>query len=421
MAEPALRPSGFREPRLYHLAALSFPGAIPLAVVLTTLPAWLADHQIKASDIGLFSLAGLPWSLKFLWAPLLDRYHLPFGGRRRGWVMVMQVALLFAISAIGFIDPTRTSLVIGIGLVIAFFSATQDIAMDAYAVEWMSKDQQGPGNSLRTTFYRIGMLAAGGAAIAAADVLPWRTVFMLIGAAMIFGVVLTATASEPVVESQSPRTFTEAIVAPIRAFFGRRQALAIAGFVLLYKLGDNMALSMTSPLFLQHLGVPKLELGTLQKTLGMGATIVGTLIGGASIGRLGLGRALWLFGFGQATVNVLFAATAWSQGFRPLMYSAIGLEAAMAGMGTAGLLTLITRITERRYAATQFALLTSLMGLGRTFAGVPSGYLVEWVGYEPFFLLTVLAGIPGLWCLSRFVPFSDRVAQGLETQAEGPT
>lgn len=414
MNGPASPRSGYLDPKLLHLASLSLPGAIPLAVVLTTLPAWLADHQITAAEIGLFSLAGLPWSLKFLWAPLLDRYRPPFGGRRRGWVMVAQVGLLFAIGAIGWVDPTRTSWVIGIGLLIATLSASQDIAMDAYAVEWMSKEQQGPGNALRITFYRIGMLGAGGLAIASADLMPWRVVFLGIGATMLLGVLLAATAAEADQIIESPKTFSEAVVEPIRAFFGRPSAWAIAAFVLLYKLGDNMALSMTSPLFLQHLGVAKLELGTLQKTLGMGATIGGTLLGGGLIGRLGLGRCLWLFGFGQAVVNVLFAVTASLQGWAPSMYAAIAGEAAMAGMGTAALLTLITRVTEKRYAATQFALLTSLIGLNRTLAGVPSGYLVEAIGYVPFFLSTVLAGIPGLYCLSRFVPFQDRQAAALE-------
>jgi MFS transporter, PAT family, beta-lactamase induction signal transducer AmpG len=408
MQTEASEPSPWKNPRLLHMASLSFPGAIPLAVVLTTLPAWLADHDIKASDIGLIGLAGLPWSFKFLWAPLIDRYRPSFGGRRRGWVMLMQVALCLAIGAVGLIDPTKTTMVLGIGFMIAAFSATQDIAMDAYAVEYMKKSEQGPGNSLRTTFYRAGMMASGGLAVASADAFDWSIVFLGIGGMMLVGVLLTATAQEPAGEILTPKTFAEAVTAPVIAFFRRDGVLALAAFVLLYKLGDNMALSMTAPMIIQKLGVAKVEYGSIQKILGTSATITGVLIGGALIAKIGLGRCLWLFGFLQASVNGLFALTAYSEGYRPIMYAAIGLEAAMAGMGTAALLTLLTRITEKRYAATQFALLTSLMGLGRTLASPPSGFIVEAIGYGPFFLCTIAAGIPGLFFLSRFVPFGAK-------------
>lgn len=390
------------------MSSLSLAGAVPLAVVLTTLPTWLADRGITASEIGLFGLAGLPWSLKFLWSPLIDRFRPPFGGRRRGWVMLAQLALLFAIAVVPWVDPNNAPVVIAAGFAIALFSASQDIAMDAYAVELMRKHEQGPGNALRTTFYRIGMLAAGGAAVAAAGLFSWKLVFLGVGLVMLPSMLLTGLAPEPDGVPAPIPTLRDAVIEPLKQFFSRKGAIAIALFVFLYKLGDNMAHTMLSPFFVQGLKVPLVEIGFAQKTVGMAATIIGTLLGGALIPRLGLGRALWLFGFAQAAANVTYALTAWSDGFRPIMYTAIALEYGCGGMGTAALLTLITRVCDKRLAATQFALLTSLFGLGRSLAGPPSGFLTEQLGYAAFFLLTVAAAMPAMFVLYRIVPPTAR-------------
>ncbi len=390
------------------MASLSFFGAVPLQIVVNTMPTWLASFGVRAADIGLFALATLPWSFKFVWSPLIDRFRPSFGGRRRGWMLIAQVALLFAIALVPFVEPSEATIVIAVGFVIAFFSATQDIAMDAYAVELMEVHEQGPGNALRTTFYRIGMLAAGGVAIAAAGVFPWRYVFIGLALAMLPGMLLVATAAEPPAKQTEVTSLGDAIVDPFVQFFSRKGAVSFALFILFYKFGDNMVQSILSPFFVQELKVSLVEIGFAQKTVGMAATIAGTLLGGALIPRLGLGRSLWGFGLLQATVNLTYAATAWTHGARPIMYTAIALEYGCAGLTTAALLTLITRLCDKRLAATQFALLTSVYGLGRTLAGPPSGYLVEQLGYATFFLITMIAAVPGLVLLFLIIPPTQR-------------
>ena len=399
--------AAWTDPKLLHMASLSLAGAVPLTVIINTLPAYLADLGISAADIGLFALAGLPWSFKFIWSPIIDRFTPPFGGHRRGWVILAQLGLLFAIASVPWVDPQIRAAVIAVGFAIAFLSATQDIAMDAYAVELMQKHQQGPGNALRTTFYRIGMLMAGGAAIALADQVAWSIVFLVIGLVMLPSALLTWTAPEPETKDEKdkePPSLSEAVISPITDFFKRDHALAILAFVFLYKFGDNMAASLLSPFFIQELQVSKTEVGFAQKTVGMASTIFGVLLGGALIPRFGLGRCLVGFGFAQALANVTYALTAYMDGFRPVMYTALALENGCGGMGTAALLTLITRLCSKGMAATQFALLTSLFGLGRTLSGPPSGFIVEAVGYGPFFIITAACAAPGLLILWWF-PF----------------
>lgn len=391
------------------MASLSLAGAIPLSVVVTTIPTWLSVNGVEAKQVGWFAVATLPWSFKFFWAPLLDRWRLPFGGRRRGWIMLAQLALLPLLALPGVVPPQQAQWVLLMGLAIALASATQDIAMDAYAVELMSKDQQGPGNALRTVFYRVGMIVAGGAATAAAGLAPWAIVFGALAGLMLPSLVLAFTAPEPAGNSASPKTLKEAVFEPFKAFWARPHALTILGFVLLYKLGDNLALTMLPPFVVQALGVSLLEFGGIQKTLGMGASIGGVLIGGLLIPKLGLGRALWIFGGAQALANLLYAATAYAQHggpWRMFMYAGITAENAAAGMGTAALLTLLSRIVDKRLAATQFALLSSVFAMGRTLAGPPAGYLAEWLGYGLFFASTILAAVPALLLLQRFAPWS---------------
>lgn len=401
------------------MASLSFPGGAAYAVVVSTVPTWLADEGLSPSEIGLLAAAGLPWSFKWAWAPLLDRWSLPFGGRRRGWIVAAGLLVLAAVAALAFADPHDLPLIIALCALVAFFCATQDIATDGYAVEVMKPEEHGPGNALRTMIWRFGFIAAGGAAIAAADVVPWRIVLLVIAGLFLPIAALAAIAPEPETPAPPPKTLADAVVGPFVSFFTRSGALWIAAFIFFYKFGDNMALAPMSAFFRQELNVSLTEIGFAQKTIGVAATIGGALLGGWMLPKIGLGRALWIFGFAQAITLFLYAGTAWSAGDRVWMYSAITLDQAAAGMGTAGLLTVITRACDPRYAATQFALLTSLMGLGRSTAGVPSGYLVEAIGYGPFFLASAAAAIPGLVVLFFLAPPGQReVVRGLP-RAEG--
>ena len=394
--------SPWTDRRLLHMASLSLAGSLPLAIVWNTIPAWLADANLSVETIGIFSLAGLPWTLKFLWSPLMDRFSIPFAGRRKGWIVTAQILLALSIAALGFIRVHEAQFVVAAGLLIAFFSASQDIAMDAYAVDLMEEEEHGPGNALRTTFYRLGMLAAGGAAIAMADQMSWRLVYFSLAGVMLLFVPITYSAPSLPAETTVPSSLKEAVLYPLQSFAAHPHAGSIAAFILLYKFGDNMAASMLPPFFIQELSVSKTEFGLLQKTVGLVATIGGTLFGGALIPKLGLGRALWVFGALQASANLLYAVTAWTDGLRPVMYAALAIEQSCGGMGIAGLLVLITRLCDTKMSATQFALLTSLFGLGRTLAGPLSGPLVKHLGYGLFFVSTFLAAVPALFFLSRF-------------------
>jgi PAT family beta-lactamase induction signal transducer AmpG len=274
--------------------------------------------------------------------------------------------------------------------------------MDAYAVELMTTKEQGPGNALRTVFYRVGMLLAAGVATASADQFPWAVVFTALGFLMLPSIALSLTAPEPEMIDRPVLSMREAVIGPFLDYVKKKDALAIALFILLYKFGDNMAQALLAPFFRQELGVSLTEIGFAQKTVGLGAIVAGTLLGGEMIPRIGLGRSLWIFGGAQAVVNAAYSLTAWTHGSRPVMYGAIALEQLSAGMATAALLTLITRVTNKRFAATQFALLSSLLGLGRSLAGLPAAELIKSVDYPTFFLLSVAAAAPGLLLLLKF-------------------
>lgn len=383
--------------RVLHLASLSFPGGLPLGLVLVTLPAWLADQGVSATEIGLVGAAGLPWSFKFLWAPLLDRFAPPLLDRRRAFMVLAQIGLFFSIAALSLVPAQRTTIVLVVALAIALSSATQDIAMDAYAVEVLRPSEYGPASGLRTTFYRLAMLVSGGAAIALADQIPWSVVFLLVAFLFVPATALTSFAPPaPPSSDQAPAGLVQAIAQPIRALARGPRFLAVAAFVLLYKFGDAAALGMVSPFFRVGLGVSLTEIGFLQKTVGLIAIIAGTMTGGVLLPRLGLLRGLFVFGVFQALTSLLYAATAFSGGTRAIMYAAIICEQAASGMATAALLSLMMSVCEKRWAATQFALLSSLMGVGRTLATMASGALADLLGYGGFFVLAAALGLPGL-------------------------
>lgn len=373
--------------------------------MLITLPAWLADQGVSATEIGLLGAAGLPWSFKFLWAPLLDRFAPPILDRRRAFMVLAQIGLFLSIAALSLVPAQQTSVVLVVALAIALASATQDIAMDAYAVEVLRPSEYGPASGLRTTFYRIAMLVSGGAAIALADQIPWSAVFLLIAFLFMPAAVLTMSAPAAPSEPSGPTpSLFQSVVLAFQALARAPRFLVVAAFVLLYKFGDAAALGMVSPFFRVGLGVSLTEIGFLQKTVGLIAIIAGTMTGGALLPRLGLRRGLFVFGVFQALTSLLYAATAFSGGTRAIMYAAIICEQAASGMATAALLSLMMGVCEKRWAATQFALLSSLMGLGRTLATMASGALADHLGYGSFFVLAAMLGLPGLALIFALPP-----------------
>ena len=445
-----MNPKLLKSKRIAILSVLSTASGMPLGWVYSTLQFFLVALGIPKSTIGLLSGVSFPWVFKFLWAPLVDRYALRWPGRRRSWIIITQLALAgtfgvlaaFAWRAIAAKDAggmlPHAALLIGLlAVAVAFFSATQDIALDAYAVEVLHRDEQGPVSGLRIFFYRIGMLVAGAFAVSATDWLPWPIVFLVLGAVFAGFTLLVLAAPEPDRPSEPPRSLAKAVVDPLRSYFARPDAIGIALFLIFYKFGDNMGGTMVNP-FLKDLCFSNAEAGAALKTIGTVATISGSLLGGLLLSRIGLGRALWGFGVLQAAANVVYSVAALSRhvphdvaqctGLPPVelvtrlwTYGAITAEYGAQGMATAAQAVLLLRVCDRRYSATQFALLSSLFALGRWASGLPSGLLVERMGYPLFFAAcaTVMA-LPGFFFLQRIAPLSEREVQLAGNASEEP-
>jgi PAT family beta-lactamase induction signal transducer AmpG len=369
----------------------------------------MAREGVDIKVIGLFTLAQAPWSFKLLWSPWMDRYPPPFLGRKRGWTLVGQVALFaLTLALAGVAHRPDTVWVIGaLALGIAFASATQDIAIDAYAVEVLRKGEQGVATGARTAFYRAAMLVAGGAAITLAAETSWAFVNFMLALLYLPFMVLTALAPEPDVLPPPPRTLKEAVWGPFVGFLAQHRSLEILGFVVLYKLSDNLTQSLTGP-FLVQTGFSDFDVGVARTTIGQAAAIGGTFLGGLLTDRLGLGRSLWIFGFLQLASNLGYAAVAQMGVDRPVMYAAQAFEHLSSGLGSGAFGVLLLRLTQKRFSATQYALLSSLFTLPRVLAGPITGVLVDAMGWRDFFVLTVLFGVPGMVMLARFVPWGAR-------------
>ena len=395
--------------RLLSVVLLSFSSGLPLGVVWLAIPAWMARVGVDIKVIGLFTLAQAPWSFKLLWSPWMDRFPPPFLGRKRGWILIGQVAL-FAVTLwlAGVSGHPEAVWVIGaLALAIAFASATQDIAIDAYAVEVLRRDEQGLASGARTAFYRAAMLVAGGAAITVAAETSWTLVNFLLALLYLPFMVVTILAPEPEALPAPPRTIREAVWGPFVGFLAQHRSLEILAFVVLYKLGDNLTQSLTGP-FLIQAGFDDFDVGVARTTIGQVAAILGTLAGGILTDRMGLGRALWVFGFLQVVSNLGYAAVAHVGVNRPLMYAAQAFELGSSGLGQGAFGVLLLRLTQKRFSATQYALLSTLFTLPRILAGPVTGVLADAMGWRDFFVLTVVFGVPGMAMLARFAPWGVR-------------
>lgn len=389
----------FRSPRLFWVLLLGFSSGIPLALTGTTLQAWMATDKIDLTVIGVFSLVGLPYTVKYLWAPVMDRFIPPFLGRRRGWMLVTQLGLVFAISAMAFSDPAgATTLFAVLAFLVAFVSASQDVVVDAYRTEVLEPVELGPGAGVHILGYRIAMLTSGALALILADRLPWKTVYLLMAGSMLVGVAASVFSPEPQLEERPPASLKEAVAQPFVEFLSRPGALGILLFVILYKLDVVMATALTTP-FMLELGFTKTDIGAVTKGFGMVATIVGTLAGGAVVARAGMKASLWIFGILQSVSTLAFLALARLGHHYPMMVAAIGLENLCSGMGTAAYVAFLMSLCNKRFTATQYALLTSLMAITRVIVGAPTGYLAKTIGWELYFLVSMLAAVPGLLLL----------------------
>ncbi|MGE5247237.1 MAG: AmpG family muropeptide MFS transporter, partial [Verrucomicrobiota bacterium] len=386
----------FANRRIFFVLLLGFSSGIPLALTGTTLQAWMATEKVDLAVIGVFSLVGLPYTVKYLWSPLMDRFVPPFLGRRRGWILVTQAALFIAIAAMAFSRPKAHPGILAIlAFLVAFCSASQDIVVDAYRTEILRPEELGPGAGVHILGYRVAMLTSGAVALILADRMPWRLVYLLMAGSLAVGMAAALLAPEPELPERRPRTLREAVIEPFLEFFARPGAAGVLLFIVFYKLDVVMATALTTP-FLLELGFSMTDIGAVTKGLGMASTIAGTLAGGAVVARTGMKASLWLFGVLQSVSTLTFFALAHLGHHYPMMVVAIGLENLCSGMGTAAYAAFLMSLCDRRFTATQYALLTSLMAVTRVVVGAPTGFLAKSWGWEAYFIVCALAAIPGL-------------------------
>ena len=386
---------------------MGFAGGLPLLLTMGILQAWMMEAGIDLTWIGMITLVQVPYTWKFLWAPFLDRFTPPFLGRRRGWLFIAQIALMVSIVGLGYSDPVKNPwMMIVAAILVAFFSATQDIVIDAYRREDLPDEELGLGSSMYIYGYRLGMLLASGGGMILADHLSFPRVYVIMSLCLLPGIVTTLLTPEPRVNVDLPRSMKEAMVNPLIDYFKRSGAFWILAFVLLYKIGDTMASAITTPFYL-GMGFSKTQIGAVVKLFGTAATMSGALCGGLLLLKLGINRGLWIFGVLQALSTACFAILARIGYNLSMLAGVIAFENLSSGMGTAAFVAFMASITNKKFTATQYALLTSLMGLPRALASSVTGFLAKNIGWGGFFIGCTLIAIPGILLLLKFAPWNS--------------
>lgn len=388
-----------------------FTSGLPLYVLIQLVPGWLRVEGVGLAEIGFFALVGIPYTWKFLWSPFMDRFTLPFLGRRRGWMLLSQLALLISIGAMGFVRPDLSIWTIAyLSAAVAFFSASQDIVLDAYRRELLPDIELGIGNAIHVQAYRLSGLVPGSLALILADFLPWHTVFLVVASFMGVGLILTLVIQEAITDPQTPKTMRDAIVEPFREFVQRKGFKAAAlmlAFLFLYKLGDNLATALQTPFYIDT-GFTLTQIGTIAKAASLFSVIVGGLAGGIILIKLDINRALWIFGFVQIFSILGFAllsvvgANPWVLGIT------VSLEYLGVGLGAAAITAYMAKNTNPAFAATQFALFTALVAVPRTLANAVTGVIVEQMGWTNFFFLCTLLAVPGMLLLLKVAPWHEK-------------
>jgi PAT family beta-lactamase induction signal transducer AmpG len=417
MSETTQNTSAFRifgQPKMAILLLLGFSSGLPFYLTSKTLQAWMTTAHVDLATIGFFSLVTLPYSLKFVWAPVMDRYIPPFLGRRRGWVLITQILLLLSIAAMALHDPARGLQMLAINAIaITFFSASQDISLDAYRTDVLQDREMGAGAAVFVLGYRIAMISTGALAFFLADRIQWPAVYVVLSTLLVVGIATTFIAPEPVLSDAPPKTLFEAVVLPFADFFQRvgPRAVLVLLFIVVYKYSDSLAGSMTTPFLLQA-GFSQSEVGAVFLGVGVVATIAGVVVGGAMIGKVGINRALWIFVVFQGLSNLTYYGLSLSGKNHAFMVAAIITENFGLGLVSAVMTAYIMEMCNKRFTATQFALLSSLMAASRDILVAPAGKLVESTGWPGFFLITVAMAIPPLVLLPFIAPWSRDVPIG---------
>lgn len=412
-----------------------FSAGLPLFFLYQLIPAWLRTEGVDLKTIGLFSLVGIPYTWKFIWSPIMDRYVPPFLGRRRGWMLITQGLLLVGMALVGQFNPTDSlQMVVVVCVAIAFLSASQDIVLDAYRRELLPDQELGLGNSFYVNGYRaaafipggLGLILAGGDLYFFQLDLSWNQVFIIIALFMLIGIIKTFIIEEAAKKIEPPKSLREAVIEPFRDFFGRdgkRHAILVLSFLFLYKIGDSMATALSTPFFID-LGFDLEIIGSTVKLINISALLVGTFIGGAVLYRIGINRSLWFFGMIQAATILGFAYLSTVGNHTTTLAVVLALEYFGAGLGTAALVAYMARATNKNFTATQFALFSSLIALPRTFANATTGFLIEGItpedgwyfrtfgemnglGYTNFFVFCTLIAIPGMVLLLWVAPWNE--------------
>ena len=408
------RPESFKEAMLNRRMLIcvftGFTSGLPLYVLFQLVPGWLRVEGVGLAEIGFFALVQFPYTWKFLWSPFMDRFTLPFLGHRRGWMLVAQVALLVSMGAMGFIKPDLSLWTIAyLSAAVAFFSASQDIVLDAFRRELLPDVELGLGNSIHVQAYRLSGLVPGALGLILADHFDWHIVFIIIALFMFVGIIMTLVIDEAIKDPTPPQTLRDAVIDPFKDFIGRSglgPALLVLAFLFFYKLGDNMATALQTPFFID-VGFTLTQIGAIAKSAGLIAAIVGGMVGGLVMVKLPINRALWLFGVVQIISILGFAALS-EIGTNPWMLGVVvAFEYLGVGLGSAALIAFMARSTNPAFAATQLALFTALASVPRVFANAVTGVIVEQVGWTNFFLICTTLAIPGMLLLFKVAPWNE--------------
>lgn len=397
--------------RMLICVFLGFSSGLPLFILLSLMQAWLAKSGLNVKALGLFALVMFPYTWKFLWSPLMDRFSFGSLGRRRGWMALTQGLLFIGIGCMGLLDPiTQLPLIAFMASVVAFLSASQDIVIDAYRREILPDNEQGLGGAIHVNAYKVAGMVPGALSLILADLMAWQPVFWITAAFMLPGLLCTFVINEPKVYGAPPKNIREAVVLPFREFIARdgwKKALLVLGFIFLYKLGDSMATALATKFYID-LGFSMTQIGAIAKTTGFWASIAGGIIGGVWMVQMGINRGLWIFGVVQAVAILGFAWLAQAGTSTILLAAVIGFEAFGVGLGTAAFVSYIAKTTDPRYTATQYALFTSLAAVPRTFINSSVGFIVAQTGWFNFFIICFILALPGMLLLPKVAPWNEK-------------
>jgi PAT family beta-lactamase induction signal transducer AmpG len=403
--------------RTAAVLALGYSSGLPIALTSGTLQAWLSTLDLDLKTIGAATLVGLPYTFKFLWAPLIDRVALPWLGRRRGWVFAMQLGLAVVIAVTPHFDPrVEIQAVLTLASLLAFLSATQDIAFDAYRTDVIRPEERGMAAAASVTGYRVAMLTSGAAALIVSRSWGWTGAYTMVAVIMAICAIATWLAPEPEITVRPPRTLKEAVADPLREFLARPRVVAVLALVVFYKLGDAMALSLSTAFIIKGLGFTAVDVGAVSKGFGLAATILGAFVGGLLVAQAGLFRSLLWLGIAQAVTILPYAWLAGVGKEYSALVCAVGVQNFGDGMGTAAFVALLTALCNARFSAFQYALLSALASLGRVLLGPVSGGLAESVGWVQFFVISFFVAVPGV----ALVALLRRQIDDLDSRASRP-